>query len=260
MKLLLDIGNTNITIGIFDKGKWQHIWRLETKKDEPALYYSLKLNNLLWEAGINAGDIDYSVFSTVVPELKDVFSELLFKLNKKEPVILDRDIYSKLDIHISNPFEIGSDLVANAVAAHHLYKDDIIIVDFGTALTFTVLDSDGTIAGINIAPGVKTAIDALVNNTSQLPKVELEFPLIPLGSNTVEAIQNGVLVGYIGLVKYMIKVIKNYKEKDYKTVTTGGLASLISPHLGEVDYLEPNLTLYGLLFAGEMLEKHNKES
>ena len=253
MKLLIDIGNTNIVIGIFENNKWRNIWRLQTKKEENALYYSIKINDLLWEAGINTDNIEFKVFSTVVPDLKNVFVELLSKMNDKPLVVLDKDIFYDLDIDVTNPFEIGSDLVANAVAAHKMYDDDVIIVDFGTALTFTVLDKEGTIEGVNIAPGIKTAINALVGKTSQLPQVKLEYPLIPVGTNTVEAIQNGVLVGYIGLVKYMIKVIKNFEEKDYKIVTTGGLSGLISPHLGEVDYLEPNLTLYGLLFVGQKL-------
>lgn len=252
MKLVVDIGNSNIVIGVFDD-KWKYIWRLETKKDESALYYSLKLNELLWEAGITPEDIEYKVISTVVPKLKDVIVEVLEKYNNNPLVILDRNIYDKLNIDISNPTEIGTDLVANAIAAHKLYEGNVIIVDFGTALTFTTMDEAGNISGVNIAPGLKTALNALIGNTAQLPKIDLEFPPKPIGTNTVEAIQNGILIGYIGLVKYMIKVIKTFLGSDYKIVVTGGMSTIIAPHLGEIDYIQPNLTMYGLLFAGELV-------
>ncbi len=252
MKLVVDIGNSNIVFGIFDN-KWKHVWRFETKKEESALYYNLKLNELLWEAGIDAKDIEFKVLSSVVPKLKNVLIEVLEKLNSKPLVVLDRNIYDKLDIDIKNPLEMGTDLVANAIAAHKLYKGDVIIVDFGTALTFTAIDESGHISGVNIAPGLKTAVNALIGNTAQLPKVNLEFPAQPIGTNTVEAIQNGVLIGYIGLVKYMIKAIKTYLGHDYKTVVTGGLSAIIAPNIGEIDFVEPNLTLYGLLFTGELV-------
>ena len=252
MKLVVDIGNSNIVFGIFEN-KWKHVWRFETKKDKSALYYSLKLNELLWESGIAPENIEFKVVSSVVPKLKDVFVEVLDKLNDKPLVVLDRNIYDKLDIDIKNPLEMGTDLVANAIAAHKLYSGDVIIVDFGTALTFTVMDESGNISGVNIAPGLKTALNALVGNTAQLPKVPLEFPPQPIGTNTIEAIQNGILIGYIGLVKYMIKAIKTYLGSDYKTVVTGGMSSVIAPNIGEIDFIEPNLTLYGLLFAGQLV-------
>ena len=252
MKLLVDIGNSNIVFGIFEN-KWKYVWRIKTQKDKPALYYSLKLNELLWEAGIDVKDIEFKVLSSVVPKLKDIIVEVLEKLNDKPLVILDRNIYDKLDIEVKNPLEMGTDLVANAIAAHKLYNGNVIIVDFGTALTFTAMDESGNVLGVNIAPGLQTAVNALIGNTAQLPKVKLEFPPHPIGSNTVEAIQNGVLIGYIGLVKYMIKAIKTYLGHDYKTVVTGGLSSVIAPNIGEIDFVEPNLTLYGLLFAGELV-------
>ena len=253
MTLAIDIGNTNIVIGLFDNEEWKYVWRLETKKAESLLFYSYKVNDMLWEAGIDVGDIETKVLSTVVPELKGLFIELLEKLNDNKLVVLDKLIYNKLGILISNPYEIGSDLVANALAAYKMYKDNIIVIDFGTALTFTVINNRGELIGVNIAPGLKTAINALVGNTSQLPKVDLIMPLNPIGTNTVEAIQNGVLIGYVGLVKYMIKVINSYLGETHKVVVTGGLSLVIAPHVGDIDFIEPNLTLYGLKFAGDVV-------
>jgi len=252
MVLVIDIGNTNIVIGLYDGQKWKNVWRIETNKDENLLYYSYKINNFLWEEGIDTNNIEYKVLSSVVPDLKSVFKEFLGNLNDGPVIVLDKELYDILEIELSNPNEIGADIVANASAAHEMYKgDNIIIIDFGTALTFTVVNSSGKLIGVNIAPGLKTAIAALVGKTSQLPEVELVMPKEPVGGNTIEAIQNGVLIGYVGLVKYMIKVIKSHLEMEFKVVTTGGLSQVIAPHVGEIDIIEPNLTLYGLVFVGD---------
>lgn len=253
MILAVDIGNTNVVIGLYKGTKWIDILRIESLKDEALLFYSYKINNWLWELGIEVNDIKLKVLSTVVPELKSLFIELLENLNENEIVILDKSIYHKLNIKLNNPTEIGTDLVANALAAHELYHEDMIIIDFGTALTFTVINKNGELIGVNIAPGLKTAINALVGNTSQLPNVDLIMPLNPIGTNTIEAIQNGVLIGYVGLVKYMIKVINSHLEDNHKVVVTGGLSQVIAPHIGGVDFVEPNLTLFGLMFAGKMI-------
>ncbi|MEZ4908318.1 MAG: type III pantothenate kinase, partial [Saprospiraceae bacterium] len=142
---------------------------------------------------------------------------------------------------------------ANSLAAFVKYQTNVLIIDFGTALTFTVVDSEGQILGVNIAPGVKIAIDNLMSKTSQLPVVDIAFPLHPLGTNTTEAIQNGVLIGYVGMVKYMIKVLKSYLDMELVTIATGGLSSIIYPHVGEFDYIEKNLTLDGLRLVGKVL-------
>ncbi len=253
MVLAIDIGNTNVVIGLFDGKEWVETWRIESKKNENLLFYSYKINNFLWEAGIDVKDIELKVFSTVVPDLKDLFFELLENLNDSKLVVVDKNVFDKLRIVITNQDEIGADLVANAVGAHYLYSENIIIIDFGTALTFTVINNAGLLIGVNIAPGLKTAINALVGNTAQLPKVDLIMPMNPVGTNTVEAIQNGVLIGYVGLVKYMIKVINSHLEEDFKVVVTGGLSQVIAPHIGAIDYVEPNLTLYGLKYIAESL-------
>jgi type III pantothenate kinase len=255
MVLVCDIGNTNVVIGIYDSG-WKHIWRIETLKYESVLHYSLIINEHMWEAGIDPLDIEYKSFSTVVPELKDPFIEILHALSPSPVVVLDRNIYHKLPLSIMNPIEIGTDIVSNSLAALTKFNDNIIIIDFGTALTFTVVDCDGEIIGVNIAPGIKIAIENLMSRTSQLPVVEIAFPQNPIGTNTVEAIQNGVLIGYVGLIKYMIKVIKNHLDLNFTIVATGGLSSIIYPHIGDIDHIEPNLTLDGLMMAGKIcLEK-----
>ncbi len=250
MVLAVDIGNTNIVLGLHDNG-WKKIWRLETKKDENDLFYSYKINDLFWEVGVPIDSIEYIVFSTVVPELKDVFYKLLDNLNSSPVYILDKNSYDLFDIDIPSPIEIGTDIVSNALAAHHTYEGNLIVIDFGTALTYTAINSYGDILGVNITLGIKAAINSLVSKTSQLPPVEVCFPINPIGKSSVEAIQNGVLIGFIGQVKYMIKVLNSHFGYDSNIVVTGGMSSIIAPHLGIVDFINPNLTLEGLLIAGK---------
>ncbi len=255
MKLVVDIGNTNIVIGIKKQNKWLHIWRIHTGKNTGELDYSLNLHNTLWELGIAPGDIQYKVLSTVVPELKNVFSNLLRKLNENPLIILDKKTFKNLDLIIPSPDEIGSDLVANALAAYHLYHQDVIIIDFGTALTFTVVNKAGKILGVNIAPGLKTALNALGDKTSQLDAVPLELPENPLGINTETAIQNGVLLGCVGLIGFMIETIKKQVGNSYKVVVTGGLVNVLKHKLPMIDYVNQNLTLEGLALLPELIKK-----
>ncbi len=253
MKLAVDIGNTNVVIGLQKDNEWQHIWRLETDKEAEEYNYSIKLNNLLWEAGINPDEIEKMVLSTVVPDLKEIFISLLNKLNGHRVIPVDKKIYPKLNIHIPNPDEIGTDLVANAVAVYNKYKQDFIIIDFGTALTFTVIDANGHILGVNITPGIKTAINSLSDNTSQLDPVPLVLPASPLGHNTQSAIQNGVLIGYTGVISHMIKVLKNEVGDQYRVIATGGLSQILSDHLPQIDIIDRNLTLDGLSIIGDLV-------
>jgi type III pantothenate kinase len=251
MVLVCDVGNTNIVIGIYNDG-WKHILRTETLKNESALHYSLILNECLWEHRINPTEIEYKSLSTVVPELKDTMWELLRNLNGSPVVIVDKNLYSMLPLKIMNSREIGTDIVCNALAAYLRFKKHLLVIDFGTALTFTVIDDQGEIIGVNIAPGIKIAIETLVARTSQLPIVDISFPINPIGTTTNEAIQNGVLVGYVGLIKYMIKVLKNHLDHNFVIVATGGLSSLLYPHIGEIDHVLPNLTLDGIRIAGKI--------
>ncbi len=255
MKLVVDIGNTNIVFGIKNKGKWEKIWRFETDKTSDALDYSIRINNILWEAGIHPNDIQHKILSTVVPDLLDTFKEVLEKLNSKPVIVLDKKIYPLLDLQILNPNEIGSDLVSNAIAAHRIYPENIIIIDFGTALTFTVLNKEGKILGVNIAPGLKTAIHVLGDKTAQLDVVPLEIPDNVLGQDTKTAIQNGVLLGYIGLISHMIQTIKQQIGNNYKVLATGGLSSVLKPKLPQIDYFNKELTLEGLAILPEIIAK-----
>ena len=246
MKLIVDIGNSNIVIGIQQNQQWKHFWRINTQKKASEYHYSLKINNLLWEASISPSDIDDFILSTVVPELKTIFNNVLYKLNRQKVLVLDKSIYPKLNIKIPNPNEMGTDLVANALAVHNKYFQNNIIIDFGTALTFTIVNKKGEIIGVNIAPGIKTAINALSDKASQLEPVPLELPDNPIGYNTQTAIQNGVLIGYVGLVSHMIKVIQKNLGHNYTVIATGGLSEILSKQIPQIKIINKNLTLEGL--------------
>jgi type III pantothenate kinase len=160
-------------------------------------------------------------------------------------------LYETLAIQVIVPEEIGSDLVANAVYAHENYKSNVLIVDFGTALTFTLVNAEGKMEGVSIAPGLKTAVKSLFSQTAQLPEVPLEMPEFNLGTDTVSAIQAGILWGYVGMVKEMISRVKEDKNGDLKVVATGGLSSILTPLASYFDEVNKLITLEGLRIIAE---------
>lgn len=252
MLLAIDIGNSNICLGLTDQSpKWDHFWRLPTLQNDMELYYETQIVNRFLEAGVNLGDVEEIIVSSVVPDMNNRFVDSLEKLFLKKPILVGPDIYPKITIKIDNPAEIGTDLVANAVAAFHQFNSDCIIVDFGTALTFTTLTKSGEILGVSIVPGLKTAIKALFNKTAQLPEVPMEHPKSVLGKNTVQAIQTGIFFGYTGLVIHMIHTLKQELGDHFKVIATGGLSSTIEVLKEYFDAVDPDLTLNGLKYIAE---------
>lgn len=254
MLLAIDAGNTNIVFGIHDGTSWIHEWRFETVPIRNQIEYEMFLRLNFLEANLKLDDVRGVVISSVVPQLNDILSEFSRPLIDKEPVFVGPKVYQRLPVTTQNPYEIGTDLIANAVAGHILYGDDIIIVDFGTALTFTIVSQHGEIQGVNIAPGLKTAIKALVGNTAQLPEVPLELPDSVIGRDTTSAIQNGVLWGYVAMVEGMLDRIRTEMEKDVKVVATGGLSSILHPLHDQFDQVNRHLTLEGLKFIHQAVK------
>lgn len=251
MLLAIDIGNTDITLGIFYQGSWRHVWRMPSVKEMSELHYGMKMREYFFEAGIEGNKIHRIVLSSVVPDLTPKISNMIAGLFGKSPLILGPELYAVLPLKILNPYEIGSDLVANAVAGWTKYQGNCIIVDFGTALTFTTIFNN-TIEGVAILPGLKTAIRSLSQNTARLFEVPLEMPSSVLGKSTVHAIQAGVLIGYEGMVKYIVERInETLGVSGMPVVATGGLSSIIQSLGSFFDSIEPNLTLNGLLILGE---------
>ncbi len=251
MLLAIDIGNSDITLGLSYEGSWKHVWRIPSVSERPELFYGIKIRDYFLEAGRKLPEVEKIVLSSVVPDLTDKFINVVVTLFEKNPLVLGPEVYKTLAIQVMNPYEIGSDLVANAVAAFTKFNRSCIVVDFGTALTFTTLSSEGKILGVAIAPGLKTAIKSLSQNAAKLFDVPLEMPSSALGRGTVHAIQAGTLFGYEALVLGMIKRIQTeLKDDQLPVVATGGLSSIITS-LSNVMQIEPNLTLDGLRIIGE---------
>lgn len=254
MLLAFDIGNSDITVGLWKDNVWKHVWRIASRPDLPELYYGVKIRDYFFESGNAVDEVRTIVLSSVVPAMNDKMKSVSRTLFDKDPIILGPKVYTPLPMNILNPFEIGSDLVANAAAAYLKYKKTCIIVDFGTALTFTTVSSAGAILGVSITPGLKTAIKSLSQNTAKLFDVPLEVPASALGKNTITAIQSGIIFGYEGLVINMVTRLKAELEGDCLVIATGGLSSVITPLTKFFDSIESNLTLDGLRMIGELVE------
>ena len=246
MLLTVDVGNSNIVAGIWQGEQLKSSWRIHTVSKKTEDEYGTIFRSLFSDDGIDPRSCDQVCLSSVVPSLTASMEAMLERITKHKPVVVGPSIYDKLPINVVNPYEVGADLVADAMAAYDKCKGACVVVDFGTALTFTIIDSDGTMCGVAIAPGLGTAVNALSRDTAQLPYVELAAPPLPFGKNTVHAIQAGVVYGYTGLVEYMIARIRKEIGSDLKVIATGGLCSVVAPLTEVFTFVEPDLTLRGL--------------
>ncbi|OHD76281.1 MAG: type III pantothenate kinase [Spirochaetes bacterium RIFOXYC1_FULL_54_7] len=245
MLFVIDAGNTNIVGGAYENGRLVETMRIRTVQGKTEDEYAVIVRVLLEDRGIDPEQIDRVIISSVVPQLTSSIEKMARHLFNVEPVTLGPALYAKLPVKVIAVDEIGSDLVADALAAWNRFGGACLVVDFGTALTFTAVDATGRIAGVSIAPGLGTAAGSLSRNTAQLPSVPLEAPSSAMGSNTIQAIQAGVILGYTGLVEYMVKRI-TAELGGAKVVATGGMCRVISGLTNVFDAIEPDLTLDGL--------------
>jgi type III pantothenate kinase len=252
MLLAIDIGNTDAVFGFFENEKLLKVCRIKAPKEESSLlYYDYRFRNYLLENGLQSTVFEQVVISSVVPGLTDLFVQIATNFSSKQPIVINSGSYDKVKVLIDNPQELGSDLFANAVAAYDKYAQKCIIVDFGTALTFTAVSDDAEVLGVAIAPGLKTAMNSLFSKTAQLPEVPLELPTKVIGTNSIHSIQSGILFGYEGLVRNMLKCIKAELGGNCKIIATGGLSSIIKALNDEFDEIDRNLTLNGIRIIGE---------
>ena len=254
MLLAIDQGNSDVVFGLHNGTKWIANWRTPTAEKKAVVYEGL-MRQWLLDENTKPSDIDKVVISSVVPEFKKelvIFADQLFG---SRTLILSAEVYDTLKLELNSPHEIGSDLVANAVAAgYHFPKQHCIVVDFGTALTFTSV-IDKQLLGVTISPGLKTAMKSLFHNTAQLPEVPLEVPQSVLGKDTIHAIQAGVLTGYIGLVKHLLEQTSKELGSNVKVIATGGLNSILKPLHQHFDLIDEHLTLEGLRIINEQYLK-----
>ena len=253
MLLAIDIGNTDIVFGIHDTISWIHQFRISSSLSQRASDYEVQLRIRFLENSLKFSDIDKAIISCVVPDQRIVLKEMVQQMFGIDPAMVGVEMYDKLKMEIPSPYEIGTDLVCNAAYAYYTYKRTCVIVDFGTALTFTVITGEGKIVGVSIAPGLKTAVKALFSNTAQLPEVPLIMPDSAIGKNTVHAIQAGILWGYVGMVREMIYQIKKEVGQDCMVLATGGLSSILTPLQDDFDEVDKALTLNGLKIIAELI-------
>jgi len=250
MKLLtIDIGNTNITLGLFEGDELKRTWRLATDNQRTSDEYGLLIISLLNQFGEKK--IDGACISCVVPPLQPVFEDTLKNFFGLEPVILGPGIKTGIAVMYENPKEVGADRIANAVGGFYRHKRALIIVDFGTATTFDYITGKGEYMGGAIAPGIGISSEALFQRTAKLPKVEFQAPSRIVGRNTVESIQSGLFYGYVSLVDGMIKLIKSETKDNPLVIATGGYAPLIASKSKTIKVVDPDITLYGLKYIYE---------
>lgn len=252
MFLATDIGNSNIVIAIHNGKEWIHKYRYETKDDQPIFFYESGLRDIFLEWRINPADIKKAAISSVVPEVTEKIITAVANNIRFRPTLLSPELFLKLNMKIPKIYEIGADLVANAYAANKIYAQNTIIVDFGTALTFTIYEHSKGIKGVTIAPGLKTISSTLSNNTAQLPQVDIVLPNSAIGTSTSTAIRAGILFGFIGMVKEIISRIKAELNDSYIVVATGGHSGTIKDIADQFDYIDKELTLSGIKFISEI--------
>ena len=254
MLLAIDIGNTTITLGLWDGQKWQLQWRLRTVHDKTEDEYGIYLKMLLSEVGMT-GAVTGVILSSVVPPLSKTFSAVCERYLGCSAVHVSAEVDTGIDVATENPAEVGADRIVNAVAAYHLYQGPCIIVDMGTATTLDVVSEEGALLGVIIAPGLDLAAEALTGRAAQLNRVALEAPPRVLGRNTVHAMQSGLIFGYTSLIEGLIYRLQEEMDLAGATVVgTGGLINLITPHTKSIGKVEPWLTLTGLRLINERLD------
>lgn len=252
MLLAIDVGNTNITLGLWDGQSWRTHWRLRTIHDQTVDEYGIYLKMLLREAGLSRA-VDRVVLASVVPTLTATFAAVSQRYLGQEGVLLRPDSRLNIRIATDNPNEVGADRIANAAAAYHLFPGPSIVVDMGTATTFDVVSGDGALLGVVIAPGLRLAAEALSGRAAQLSRVALESPPQVLGRNTVHAVQSGLVYGYASLVEGLVNRLKGeLGQATIPVIGTGGLISLITAHTSVIDHVDPWLTLTGLRVIAEL--------
>ncbi len=252
MLLAVDIGNTNITFGVFEGEELRATWRMATNVNQTADEYAAILLNLLHHQGLDTSDIKEIAFCGVVPPLLGTFEELFQRYFHTSPLVVGPGAKTGVRIRMDNPREVGTDRIVNAAAAHYLYSGPVIVADIGTATTFDTISKEGNYLGGAIATGIGTAAEALFARAAALPRVELVRPEHAIGTSTVTAMQSGIIFGYVGLVEGIVARIQQELGEKATVVATGGYAELIARETAVIDIVNPDLTLIGLRLIYQM--------
>ena len=252
MLLAIDIGNTNVVLGVYDKEQLVENWRVGTNAQITPDEYAMIFKDLFGFARLEFGQITGVIISTVVPPLLPVMIEMSRKYFRIEPMVVSSAMRTGIVIRYDNPKEVGADRIVNAAAAYKQYGGPLIIVDFGTATTFCAVTEKGEYLGGAICPGVKISAEALFQRASKLPRVELAKPARVIGTDTISAMQAGIIYGYAGLVDGIVERMKKELAENARVVATGGLADLVAPETRTIQEIKPHLTLEGLRLLYEI--------
>ncbi|MBI4321326.1 MAG: type III pantothenate kinase [Chloroflexi bacterium] len=251
MLLAVDVGNTNIALGMYRHSDLVADWRIATEAHRMPDEYAMVLRNLLEHRGLAMGSVKAMILSSVVPTLVSTFKELSEKYFDVNPLVIGPGIKTGVRILYENPKEVGADRIVNAMAAYRLYGGPAIVVDFGTATTFDAISADGGYLGGAISPGIGISSEALFRLTAKLPHIELARPKTAIGKNTINSMQSGILFGYVGLVEGLItRFVQELGPS--RVVATGGLAEIIAKETRMIEVVNPGLTLEGLRLIYEL--------
>lgn len=246
MNLVMDIGNTNIILGVFHRDQLIHKWRMETDRYKTEDEYGMQIKALLTDVGLAFSSIDGIIMSSVVPPIMFSLESMCSKYFHIKPLIVGPGVKTGLNIKYENPREVGADRIVNAVAAIEEYGSPLIIVDFGTATTYCYINEARQYMGGAIAPGINISTEALFNRAAKLPRIEIMRPANVVGKNTISAMQSGIVFGYVGQAEGIVTRMKAQSREEPTVIATGGMASLIANESAILDIVDPHLTLKGL--------------
>ncbi len=252
MLFTVDIGNTNITLGLYDGDKLGPRWRLATAHERMPDEYGLQLIGLLAHVGCSPDDLSGVCLASVAPPLTGKIIEACRIYLKREPLVVDAGVKTGVRIRYEDPRAVGADRIVDAAAVQRLYGGPACVVDFGTATTFDGISEDGDYLGGAIAPGIGIAAEALFLRTAKLPRVDLQRPPAVIGRNTVHAMQSGLLFGYVSLVEGMVARFRAELGQNMKVIATGGLAEIVAKETHVLEIIAPWLTLDGLRIIWDM--------
>jgi type III pantothenate kinase len=258
MLLAIDIGNTNIQFGMYDTAqkKWIGMWRSQTVHDRMSDEYAVLLRSFFDDHFLTFDHVSAMVLASVVPHLTVTFSELAERYFQPSPLIVDSTTPTPVPLRVDHPNQVGPDRIVNAAAAKILYGCPAVVIDIGTATTLDVVDANGDYVGGAIAPGIRVAHDALVGRAARLHQIDLTPPPTAIGSNTIHAMQSGLVLGYIGLIEGLVRrIVDELGDPNTRVIATGGLARVLVGHTDVFEEYVPNLTLEGLRLLWEFNRK-----
>jgi type III pantothenate kinase len=252
MLLTIDVGNTNVTLGLYQGDQLGAHWRLATDHTRMPDEYGMQFLGLLERANCDSECLSGICLASVVPPLTGRVAQACREYLKQEPLIVDVGVKTGIRIRYEDPRQVGADRVADAVAVHHLYGGPACVIDFGTATTFNAITKEGEYLGGAITAGVNLAAEALYTHAAKLPRIELQRPPSVIGRNTPHAMQSGLLFGYVSMVEGMVERFRQELGPEMKVIATGGLAEVVAKETEAIDVIAPWLTLDGLRLIWEL--------